>query len=342
MHDKNRVNTKTFRLYFKLLKHIPKSVWKVIWVIRRSFQYAKCNLTSWEPLEEQPPKWLYVNSIDICNANCIFCGYRFHKPIGVMSMKVCEKALGSYAEMNGENVSFAPIVGEPLLDPFLYERLKLARSLHFKRIQLFTNGILLKKHAEKLLLSGLTELHISLAGFNKEMYNRIYKVDAYNKVIEGIKELLKLERRLKTNVQIYIRLRPDDYDPSVMLGHDFWEHIYPLMDDNVYIDIATFFDNWGGLVKYLSGNMLWRVTSPFRSRPCVETFSLAILPDGAVRVCGCRFGREGIKDSLVIGNINDKSLMELWNSKKIKEIRRMFTRSTLPQVCRDCLAYTPV
>ena len=77
----------------------------------------------------------------------------------------------------------------------------------------------------------------------------------------------------------------------------------------------------------------------FRSLPCERTFYLGILPDGYVRACPCRFGRKGVHDELIVGNILETDLEDIWCGEEIRGIRRSFVENELPEVCRSCNDY---
>ena len=60
------------------------------------------------------------------------------------------------------------------------------------RIDLITNGILLDKHGvESVLDSGVTAIGISTAGFEPEMYKRVYRNSSYQRMRNNILALVK-------------------------------------------------------------------------------------------------------------------------------------------------------
>ncbi|MFC1878058.1 SPASM domain-containing protein, partial [Thermodesulfobacteriota bacterium] len=59
---------------------------------------------------------------------------------------------------------------------------------------------------------------------------------------------------------------------------------------------------------------------------------LRISQEGIVRLCcGTPF---------VIGNINNATLFEIWNSKKIRNIRKSFKRGIYPKACGYCRGFS--
>lgn len=60
------------------------------------------------------------------------------------------------------------------------------------------------------------------------------------------------------------------------------------------------------------------------------TGSFAIKVNGDVSFCPCYLG-------LKIGNLNEASIDEIWNSEELQQIRSDFRRGVLPEMCRGQL-----
>src|SRR5256885_13218099 len=78
-----------------------------------------------------------------------------------------------------------------------------------------------------------------------------------------------------------------------------------------------------------------------KRRPCMWTFNLMVMYDGLVRACSCRFtGSESVgTDGLLVGNLREQTLAEVWKGNAIRALRRNFVQGTLPEVCRSCTMY---
>jgi radical SAM protein with 4Fe4S-binding SPASM domain len=71
-------------------------------------------------------------------------------------------------------------------------------------------------------------------------------------------------------------------------------------------------------------------TSKLDQRFCALPFSQMVLhPDGHIAPC-CNL------DNYVLGNINDQSLLEIWNGDPIQRLREQFLLKT-PTVCKECM-----
>jgi len=75
--------------------------------------------------------------------------------------------------------------------------------------------------------------------------------------------------------------------------------------------------------------------------PCWMLYGeLAILSDGTVALCGCQ-ELEGNSD-LVLGNVMDRSLSDLYKSERANMIRKNWLNgSNIPDICRNCRNYNP-
>jgi len=57
--------------------------------------------SEWRKKLKKAPSLLGLNVTDVCNARCVYCAYRFHKPEGVMDMATYETAICEFAGMGG-------------------------------------------------------------------------------------------------------------------------------------------------------------------------------------------------------------------------------------------------
>src|SRR3989338_1193127 len=122
---------------------------------------------------DDSPGALLIENTNACNANCTFCGYQFQsRPIQVMEESVFQKAIRQFDELGGGELALVCVVGDPLLDRRIVERIELARSYkNISTISTITNCLDLHLiQAERLLKSGLTTLTVSTVGFDEKMY----------------------------------------------------------------------------------------------------------------------------------------------------------------------------
>ena len=289
---------------------------------------------------------LFFSVSSICNAKCVFCAYKDGKgPKGNMPFETFKKAADEYASMGGKVISFTPTVGDPLVDPGLLKKIHYAVSLPgIERVLFYTNGIALPKNDlyRKLIDSGIQDLRISMAETEREGYNRIYGVKAYDVMINGVHKLLQYNRECGEPVAVSINFRSSKGPQDVLDSPDFKQYIAPYLSGRVMYDFINDYDNWGGTIKEedLEGVMRMRRIPRMKRMPCIKTFDLMVLFNGAVRLCACRFVETEF-DELIVGNIHQESLRDIFYGSRVAALREAFVDNTLPPVCATCSLYQP-
>lgn len=285
------------------------------------------------------PFELHLELTNLCNANCIFCPYQFQtREIQFMPDEVFHKAVSDYASIGGGSVGLTPIVGDALIDPKFLQRVRYLRTLpEIDRIWLTTNCILLDKFgAEAVLRSGINALNVSTAGFDAEMYQRVYRNGSYQRMRRNVLELIEANSALGSPVAITIALRPDRPLDAVMADADF----QPILAHKPQLDFTWSFTSANGRITrdILPASMKLRVVTS-RPKACVNTYNGPIvLPDGSVMGCSCVAAMDALKD-LGIGNILQSSLAEIWSGRQVHELRSSFKRGGLNPTCAGCDMY---
>lgn len=308
---------------------------------------------SWEARARETPAELVIETTNICNANCIFCGYQyqdlFRQQKGVMTEEVFEKALHDFSAMGGEAIDFTPLVGDAFVDPNIIARIRRAKELGF-RVFFYTNGILLNRiDQEEFLRTGVDLIMISTAPLDPESHEQIYRTKKYDELLQGVHRLLKLRSDLGIEVEFNINFRAHISLAETLAKPDFREYVLPYLTEKEIESINILvrrYDSWGGLIKEdeMLGEMRLARPPKLKSRPCDWTFGMMVLYDGSVRACSCRFTGSNAADAddgLLVGDIKQESLAEIWQGERIRQLRRRFGAKDLPQVCQSCSMYRP-
>ena len=303
----------------------------------------------WKRLEAKP-QCLFIEPTNICNSNCIFCAYQFQDRLrrgrGFMSPELYKKALDGYERLGGHKwLYICSLVGEPLLDPGIIEKIYRAKQRGFF-VTIFTNGIMLNKvDAARLLKSGIDEIVVSTAPFDEKSYISLCRNKSYKDVLEGTARLLKERNLSDSRCIISIAFRSHISFKKIIDLPDYKNLILPLLRDNEKRSVYECsrikdFDNWGGQIrkKDLIGIMDLARPPLFKFRPCIRTFSVVVWYDGKVRGCDCRFA-DTERDELYLGDLNKDPLEGIWRGKPMKDLRRKFSQGRLPKVCRSCTMY---
>lgn len=288
------------------------------------------------------PLSLNLSTINICNSRCVFCAYQYlTAPQGIMSDEVFKKAVNDFVDIGGGNIGLTPTVGEILLDPQIIERIKYCRSFSsIKDISFTTNGISFASiNLKQLLISGVNTITVSMGGFDRESYKKLFRVDCFDEVYKNTIRLCEINKSLGKPVKILISLRTYKSINQV-IKEPAYKKIHQLVD---VIDYQYNFDSWSGKIKQsdLFGFMKLRELEP-KHGPCSMFYAdgSTVLWNGDVTVCGCR-DLNGDSD-LILGNIMETSLIELWKGEKMEKLRQNFWVGEMPDICRDCSHYYSV
>ena len=289
---------------------------------------------------EQHIKSLSMEVTSICNANCQFCGYKHQKrPKEIMSNALFRYSIGQYVDVGGGRLDLTPIVGDPLVDKGLVDKIRFAKQKEMTYVSLFTNLIGLGSfNLRDFLSSGIDEINISTCFGGRKMYARIFGVDRYDAVMHHLDSLLQENRRLGNRVRIIIHLKGDK-PYRQMTSSPEYRRICKLYGRNI-CHIDDQYDNWTGLVEEddLPKHHTFRKVQNI-SEPCSELYNgMIIFANGDVGVCW----RRDLDAKLVLGNIHESSLKEMWRGERLHTIREKWVKGIPPVVCRRCYCYSPL
>jgi len=285
-----------------------------------------------ETFQQNKYMQLRIEGTNKCNSNCVFCAHQFDKSEAkILDFELYKSAIDQFVSAGGKKLSFTPIVGELLLDKLFLERMRYAKKYpEIVQIESFTNGLLLtRKVFEDLVDAGLTNLFISVSGFEKAQYEEIFRNHFYDKLINNLSDIALSDRFSKcvTTIVIYTNsLFPTfnrQYKKFKRLGYNFLTN--------------NFIDNWNGKIKnrMLPGFMYIAPKLKNHSSPCLQLFAgITIRADGTLTQCGCR---DVDHDSVMtFGNIKDTSLYELINNGTWQKLYDGFCNGNVPNICKKC------
>jgi len=312
----------------------------------------------WKAREESAPATFFIETTNICNADCVFCAYQYQSKFrsgkGTMSDDLFDKALDDYVALTAgpeeRHVNFTPLVGEPLVDPKIIQRVGKAKAIGAD-VTFFTNGILLNRIDIKALLdTGMDRIFISTAPFDRDSHELLYRTNAkYDDLLAGVQKLLDARNARNGSTRVNLMFRSHIPLKQILQTPDFQRCILPKLRSqevsNLYAQVRGF-DSWGGQIRQadLPKGMGLAQAPRLKRRPCMWTFNLMVMYDGLVRACSCRFtGTENVgTDGLLVGNLREQTLAQVWQGNAIRTLRRNFVQGTLPEVCRSCTMYRSV
>ncbi len=304
-------------------------------------------------------KTIGIEVSSICDAKCIFCNYKFGvRKKNLLSVDEFRTIAHSCAAMGYEHLDLTSLGGEILVHKDIIEIITIAKTVGFKSVGSYTNGILLHRfNIQDFLQSGIDTLLISFPGFDKNVYEQVFGVDKYDEFIHSILLLLETHHRIHSPVEIFFE--PRTYlSLNEIKNSDFFKNSIARYFDDRRVKMTEplrVFDTWGGeitkkdLIKdmRLDVNPIKSISPLKKTYQCARLNIFGVQANGDVRMCNCRYDSsvETENDSLYIANYKQySSLEELFekNQTKIETIKNNFTNGTLPSLCRRCPFYVPV
>ena len=250
---------------------------------------------------------LNIGLTNRCNSKCMFCPVSRTKiQREDMPLDVAERIIKE-ADIE-RHVSLA-LFGESTLYKDLPAVIRMVKEKKLLSI-LYTNGLF--DEPEKLAIAGLDKIIFSLDAFTKEEYIEFKGVDGFDKVNENIR---KMEGKLHVTVQ-YADL---DYKNK--------RHYLDKLPPANKIKMGRYV-TWGGEVDY-HGTKERKIRE---KKPCLNIFRyLNVASNGDVVMC-C-FDYNHLR---VMGNVNNENIMDIWNGKEFRALRKEQENGVFNDICLNC------
>ena len=211
--------------------------------------------------------------------------------------------------------------GEPFLDKKLIERISLCTEKNIPTYFSCTPATMTIEKAEKAMKAGLGVLKFSIDALKESEVKKIRGKKAnHSESIKKILDLinLKKEKNYRTVlVPCMIALGNSEKDKEMHKNFlDFW------LDKDVYAYIKSQDNRWLFEEDHTIKNK-----SHYAKQYCEFPWtSLTVMAEGNVVPC-----TQISNNEIVLGNINEQSLEEIWNSEKYKEFRKMHITGKFPK-----------
>jgi MoaA/NifB/PqqE/SkfB family radical SAM enzyme len=264
-----------------------------------------------------------------CNCRCLHCNIWRKEPKVDLSPDIVESVINAECT----NSRFYPILfglegGEFLLHPKHREILEIVKDRDYL---LLSNAVLDDLLIDTVREFNVQKLHISLDGC-RETHARIRGIDNFRKIDHVVKELRK-----ETTITLVYTFTPYNSYKDFMFVKNYTKQMgvnmtYSIFEDITYFDVGDAFKERANV---LEGYDLKGKTDPYLlyyqdwlggriKVPCFSPlYRLICYPNGDVPLCH--------REKIILGNLYEKSLDEIWHSKRTKEIQKRFTGS-----CNDC------
>lgn len=319
------------------------------------------------------PSSLYLESTNRCNLFCQTCVRTFRTVEGAKDLDHSMQVAILDQVPTLKRVVLHGI-GEPLLNNDLPELVKDAKR-RGADVVFNSNGTLLtKRKAVELIKAGLDEYRLSLDSATPETYEKVRGANMFSKIIENVRNLQEIKQEhgvshprvsvwitaLRENlhelhdlIRLAVELRCDEVNLQRLV---FFGEGLAIEEQTIYRE----FENEYHEIIFQSAMLCERYGIRFSAsggiegkeyadrqkeaqlavRPwskCMRPWSLTyVTANGNVLPCCISPWVTGDYSSIVMGNIYEQSLEEIWHGKKYTEFRNKLLSDEPPESCKNC------
>lgn len=258
---------------------------------------------------ESIPRVENLELTSYCNLRCVSCLPRSSRKQSHMPTDMLYRILDTNPLLGGQKI-WVHFNGEPLAYPWLDGALGMMNDygvLH----RLSTNATLLDEEKSRILLGRDTnEIVFSVDGASSETYEKIRIGAVYEKTVENIKKFLELRREYERRPRVQVQMVESTFnahETERFIG--YWEGV-----DGVDDVAVKKYSTRGGNVADLRTDKEER-----RTASCLWPWRALVVLENADVVPCCT----DMKGEMVLGNLDQSTIMEVWNSERMQNIRRL-------------------
>ena len=288
------------------------------------------------------PYSAFVFPTTFCNFKCAYCGHslglatmkkKYDFSPEHMTMDTYEKTIEQLAEFP-QKLKMLSLTGqgEPLLNPHIADMVQLAKEKGVaERVEIISNASkLTPSMADALIDAGLDTLRISLQGLSSKKYEEICqaKVD-FDVFVDNVRYFYAHKKTTNLFLKVMdVALDEGEDEKFYQLFGDctdrmYIEHMLPAYDGvEMTKDMKIESDRYG-----VKTDRIYQVCP-------LAFYMLGVFPNGDVEPC------DTIYKPIVLGNVHEGRILDMWNSSQMHEFWRMQLegRRSENKRCANCCA----
>jgi MoaA/NifB/PqqE/SkfB family radical SAM enzyme len=297
------------------------------------------------------PFTLFVTPAQVCNFRCNYCTHSLtvdkKKEMGFIQklqdydvfLKIAQQA--AEFPQKFKRVLLTGL-GEPLTNPQIPDMVaELVKLNVADNYEIFTNASLLTQDmSEKLIAAGLTCLRISIQGLTSEKYREVCGANVdFDNLVSNIRYFYENRKSCKVYIKIIDACLENEGEKE-----KFYE-VFGDICDNIFVEhlvnaqpsMAEHYDDG------VNNSVTFYGEKAEKREVCPYIF-YTLQTDAMGNVFPCP--PLGLPMGFSLGNIKDVSLKEIWNGRKLKDLRILHLKKCRNQldVCGTCdnyMCFTP-
>lgn len=326
--NSNRIAKILYRIkpYRKISWHALKKGVPLTEIARTQFPYILPNASR--------PSAICVEFTNSCNIKCVYCNNpKIVRSRGFLSAETFSRLIQNIREMKISRVIVGG--GEPTLHPkFASFTSELAKSAKF--ISIVTSGQWIRNEiAYEMLKAPFDLVEISVDAGSRENYEKSRRGASFNTLFNNLQLLKNNKKELNASSIINIRLmlRPSQKaieKQQIKYWSQFSDIIMPQYI--VKIENVDYYEDIYLPVQHKT-NAFPKCSIPFKE--------ITVQWNGDVPLCGPSGNQIDLSLRLIIDNINENSISNIWNGKVFRQYRKGHRKMELDklQVCKGCMGY---
>ena len=299
------------------------------------------------------PQKIGIEINNSCNHKCFFCpNPTMTRPRRIMDGAMVRRVLREAYDAGIRQVSFYS-GGEPFLNKDLPRYVAEAKGLGFDYVYLSTNGgKAVSDRIAPVLDAGVDSVKFSINAGTRESYALVHGHDEFEDVIANVQAVAAYRARIGNPKRLFVSF------VETPLSCDTYEslktRVGPMVDEVVvypFVVIGTplkrRIERDGTERPYIGYEDTDKRDEWNRKRlklPCYQLWSyLNVTVEGYLSACCSDYNND-----LVVGNLHDASLTDVWHSKEFQDLRRRHLDGRVEgTLCEGCIlqkdkTYTPV
>lgn len=296
--------------------------------IKEKYLFFYFNLPYLFPKEKFPPK-ITLEFTNYCNFQCTHC-HRYivnkKRPAGELDVGLFKRIIDELSDYPATILKIGGW-GEPAMHPNFKEMLKYSADKKIRTF-IFTNGTIFKTHSFSDLLDlTKTVIVISVDGHDQDSYELIRVGGNYQELRNKIKKFYQFRNKNKRKFPKIVVQRvvfPSEKYKELEHYRKLWNSCTDVVDFCVFNPLEKVISNSDNNNSHKRCKRIRR--------------ELSILYDGSIPVCG---PQTKFTDCEYIGDIRKEPLYDIWNNKRMTQIRELLNKKkflTLAR-CRKCIYF---
>lgn len=279
------------------------------------------------------PLTVTLELVNRCNLDCIMCYTVNHsEKKSTLGMNDIRSILAE-GEKHGMPALVIGLGSEPLLFKGARDVMAAAMDAQVMDVFLGSNGVLLTEQiAEFLVERQIARVEISLDAATPETYAQVRRKNELERIEANIRKLIEIKRARNSALPV-IRLT---FCVQELNQHERGAFLNKWRDLVDYVDFQMMVDH-GDIDELRETGTVDNIGEmELDSTYCAYPFnSLHVWANGNITPCCTFFAKS---DELVLGNVADTTLEEVWNGDKINAIRAELLSGNVRDICRVCLS----